>query len=452
MRNGHAIRLAGFGGRIRIRKIISSRAEKWWGSGLRFGSVKGEPSSNRTARSPVYVGLRRTMFGYIAKNLHSLDGYSRSVFADVGEGNATTLDSGFWPVAIATGTAINNAARQVAQLVEDEREENVVFEPETAAGVEDYKLWLRSKYMPRNDACDGMEGATTRTNETAEMSPVAKENVSLKNALQKSTTTCRRLVSALHDCNAKVKQKDGQIIVEQRQVEEANKKHIEASTKCNTLQNQIEDVKKEASDVALSLNNRIQELVGEVDRKMEEATKEVKSLKTDREKLLRFNLKARDQVHRSQVQLLKAKEQMDMQTEEASRQAVEMNRKIELASLEVKSLKADNEKLQCFKLKARDQVLRANNEVKSLKKILQQANLRVQDQNWSLFLETAERAFYATARKQMWHLFHVVIFVYAPLVAQLIFEGLQPARCAASLTLAQSKFTKVERQKANNQK
>ncbi|EJK52357.1 hypothetical protein THAOC_28378 [Thalassiosira oceanica] len=181
--------------------------------------------------------MKLEMAGYIARNLHFLDGLNRSV-PDVGEGRNVALVSRLGPVAIAIDTAIN-AARRVAQLastkVEDEREENVVFESETAAGVEDYKLWLDSEHMPFKDACGGRND-NDEDERNSEMSPVAKENISLKNALQKSITTCQRIKSSLHDCNAKVQQKDEQILSEQRRAEEASKKRKDASNKCESLQ------------------------------------------------------------------------------------------------------------------------------------------------------------------------------------------------------------------------
>ncbi|EJK71043.1 hypothetical protein THAOC_07549 [Thalassiosira oceanica] len=200
------------------------------------------------------------MAGYVARNFHFLDGLNRSI-PDVGEGRYVALVSRLGPVAIAIDTAIN-AARRVAQLasstkMEDEHEENVVFESETAAGVEDYKLWLDSEHMPFKDACDGRND-NDEDERNSEMSPVAKENISLKDALQKSITTCRRIKCALHDCNAKVQQKDEQILSEQRRAEEASKKHEDASNKCESLQNQIEDMKQEASEAAQSLNRTLQ--------------------------------------------------------------------------------------------------------------------------------------------------------------------------------------------------
>ncbi|EJK71044.1 hypothetical protein THAOC_07550 [Thalassiosira oceanica] len=100
---------------------------------------------------------------------------------------------------------------------------------------------------------------------------------------------------------------------------------------------------------------------------------------------------------------------MDIQTEEASRQVSEMHRKIVKATNEVKSLKANKKQLQRFNLKAQDQVHRS-------KVQLLEAQSRIQELEGLLGNGGT----------------------------CVVCQCLQPARCAPSPTLAQSKFTKVE--------
>ena len=229
------------------------------------------------------------MAEYIASILHFLGGYYRQVSTDAGEGRNVASVSRFVLVAFAFAfDAVINVTRQIAPLastkVEDDREESIVIQCETTTGIE--------------RKCD--------------VSPVAKENISLKKAVHKSmaalqrstNTTCQNILTTLQQMNE-------QIVTEQRRAEKASMKYKDASNKCKSMKNQIKDLKQVQARKE-QLENEIAEssiLVGEL-------LAQVKCLKVDKEKLQRANLRVqklqranlrvRDQVTSSRVQLIEA--------------------------------------------------------------------------------------------------------------------------------------------------